>query len=263
MKPIHHAMVSARLFGGTPEDYVALHNAFDMSKAALPDMRHRAALHSVDHGASVMRLIFPDRIGEASLSELCVQHVNDDQGFDVRLDTWLSECETPTFARIRRKPPEGLEGFLTEPEVAAAARWGGKPEDFAAICDYYRLSEKASDHPLAPAVSRNAFSIFFSEMAFGPMITVDTSRGSAKYVPVRDIGECLTLAAFGFIPTLGDVFKTMSRKDWMTGARVARSRKKRCSIAGRDDLFCEEMDGLDGCHSASVTRTEVASVLSD
>jgi hypothetical protein len=256
-------MVSARLFGDIPEKYVALHNAFDMSKAALPDMRHRAALHSVDHGASVMRLIFPDRIGKASLSELCVQHVNDDQGFDVALDTWLADCETPTFVRIRRRPPEGLEGFASEPEVAAANRWGGQPEDFSAICGYYKLAEKASSHPLAAAVSRNAFSIFFSEMAFGPMITVKTKTGGKKYVPVRDIGECLTLAAFGFIPTLGDVFKTMPRKDWMTGAQVARSRKKRCAIAGQDDLFCEDMKDLDGLHSASVTRADVASILLD
>jgi hypothetical protein len=262
MKPIHHAMVSARLFGGTPEDYVALHNAFDMSKAALGDMRHRAALHSVDHGSKVMKMIFPDHIGQASLRDLCVQHVNDDQGFDVTLDTWLNECEIPTFARIRRKPPAELEGFISSPEQAAADRWGGSPEDYASICQYYRLPEEVSDHPLAPAVSRNAFAIFFSEMAFGPAIKIIGKSGREKYVPVRDIGECLTIARFGRLLTLEDVFRTMARREWMLGARVARSRKRRCAAAGRADLFSQEMDGPE-TNKAVVGETALSDVLWD
>mgnify|MGYP001627755541 CR=1 FL=1 len=263
MKPIHHAMVSARLFGGTPEDYVALHNAFDMSKAALGDMRHRAALHSVDHGRAVMGLIFPGQIGQATLDALCIQHVNDDQGFDVTLDNWLSECAVPTFARIRRKPPASLDGFLEEPAVAAARRWGGKPEDFEAICAYYSLPEQFSDHPLAPAISRNAFGIYFSEMAFGPAISVTLESGRQKYVPVRDIGECLAIARFGRLLTLKDVVETMAKKDWMTGSRVARSRKKRCAAAGRDDLFSQESEGLDAASSLVVTESDLSCILRD
>jgi len=263
MKPIHHALVSARLFGGAVEDYVPLHNAFDMSKAALGDMRHRSALHSVDHGRMVMALIFPERIGNASRDELCIQHVHDDQGFGATLDSWLSECTVPTFARIRRKPPASLEGFLEEPAVAAAARWGGEPEDFAAICDYYALPGRVSDHPLAPAMSLNAFGIFFSEMAFGPALTITTRSGRQKYVPVRDIGECLAIARFGRLLSLKDVVETMACKDWMTGSRVARSRRRRCATAGRADLFSQEMDGQDAASSLVVTESELSCILRD
>jgi len=263
LKPIHHALVSARLFGGEPEPYLPVHNAFDMSKAALPDMRHRAALHSVDHGTSVMKLIFDQQIGAASLEAVCIQHVNDDQGFDVRLDHWLDECEVPSFARVRRKPIASLEGFLSDPEQAAADRWGGHPEDFADICAYYRLPQGVSEHPLAPAVSRNAFGIFFSEMAFGPARKITLKSGREKYVPVRDIGECLAIAHFGRIPTLQDVFQGMAKKDWMLGARVARSRKKRCARAGRDDLFSENMDGLDSGTALIVDESALTEVLRD
>lgn len=263
MKPIHHALVSARLFGGTPQDYVALHTAYDMSKAALPDMRHRAALHSVDHGAAVMGMAFPHQIAGVSLDKLCTQHVNDDQGFDVKLDTWLDECEVPTFARIRRKPIGSLEGFLTDPEQAAADRWGGQPEDFKELCRYYALPESFSDNPLAPAVSRNAFSIFFSEMIFGPAITITLKSGKQKYVPTRDIGECLSIARFGRILTLAEVFSTMKKKDWMMGAYVSKSREARIAAAGRSDLFSEESDGMPVKGTLVSSEAALATVLRD
>lgn len=263
MKPIHHALVSARLFGGNPADYVAIHNAFDMSKAALPDMRHRAALHSTDHGRAVMALIFPERIGQASRDEICTQHIHDDQGFDVRLDTWLQECDVPTFARIRRKPNPEIAGFASEPEVAAAQRWGGQPEDYAAVCGYYRLPEALSDHPLAPAISRNAFGIYFSEMAFGPALTITLKTGRTKFVPTRDIGECIALARYGRILTLEDVLGSMQRKDWMMGSRVARSRQRRCRQAGRTDLFSEDMDHSDTGLALTTDGSAIAEVLAD
>lgn len=245
MKPIHHALVSARLFGGAPEDYVALHTAFDCSKGALPDMRHRAALHSIDHGAQVMQMVFPDAFPGASLADLCTQHVHDDQGFGVRLDDWLVECDLPQFAAVRRRPPADLAGFLEDPVAACVARWGGCPEDYAAICAYYAIPETVSDHPLAPAVALNAFGIMFSEQAFGPAIVVTGRSGRPKYVAVRDIGECMTLARWGRIPTLGDVFAGMKKRDWMLGSKVARSRRRRCREAGRDDLFSEGTDGVE------------------
>ena len=43
--PYHHAVHSARLFGGAPEDYLAIHDWFDESKAHFADLRHRALRH--------------------------------------------------------------------------------------------------------------------------------------------------------------------------------------------------------------------------
>jgi len=255
-------MVSARLFGGVPETYLAVHNAFDMSKAALGDMRHRAALHSVDHGLAVMRLIFPDRIGKTSLEELCVQHVHDDQGFSVRLDDWLRECDSE-LPSIARRAPRKLEAFLEAPEEAAAQRWGGYPEDYAAICAYFGLPETVSDHPLAPAVSHNAFGVYFSEMAFGSVISVSGPGQRPRYVSVRDIGETLALARFGHLKSLGDVLASMKRRNWMTGSRVARSRARRCRAAQRSDLFSEDSDGLKTSQSAGETCDALRDLLAD
>lgn len=46
MKPFIHAKNSVRKFGGQVRDYIEIHNFFDISKSAFPDMRHRAILHN-------------------------------------------------------------------------------------------------------------------------------------------------------------------------------------------------------------------------
>jgi len=43
--PWHHAVSSARKHGGAPEDYLAIHEWFDASKAHHGDFRHRALRH--------------------------------------------------------------------------------------------------------------------------------------------------------------------------------------------------------------------------
>ena len=44
----HHAVSSARKFGGIPEDYIAIHTWFDESKMHWADFRHRALRHHTE-----------------------------------------------------------------------------------------------------------------------------------------------------------------------------------------------------------------------
>ena len=41
----HHAVSSARSWGGTPDEYVEIHSWFDASKELIGDFRHRALRH--------------------------------------------------------------------------------------------------------------------------------------------------------------------------------------------------------------------------
>jgi hypothetical protein len=45
MHPHDHAITSARIFGGKPGDYIALHDWFDATKEQFTDFRHRALRH--------------------------------------------------------------------------------------------------------------------------------------------------------------------------------------------------------------------------
>jgi hypothetical protein len=55
--PHHHAISSSRKFGGAPEDYLAIHQWFDESKAHHADFRHRALRHHAE-GIFLMESIF-------------------------------------------------------------------------------------------------------------------------------------------------------------------------------------------------------------
>ncbi len=44
--PFHHAKSSARRLGGTPRDYLHLHNWMDSTKSHIGDARHRLLLHN-------------------------------------------------------------------------------------------------------------------------------------------------------------------------------------------------------------------------
>lgn len=61
MKPYLHARISAKKFGGDPEDYMEIHNWFDHTKAHIADMRHRALLHN-SWGIWLCEQIFGDLI---------------------------------------------------------------------------------------------------------------------------------------------------------------------------------------------------------
>ena len=46
MKPYVHALKSVKKYGGSVEDYIEIHNFFDLTKQNVPDVRHRLVLHN-------------------------------------------------------------------------------------------------------------------------------------------------------------------------------------------------------------------------
>lgn len=84
MKPYLHGKVSAKKFGGKPEDYQAIHDFLDSSKACFPDMRHRAILHS-SFGIYIAEKVFGINLKNSdgklvSVRDVAEQHVIDDMG---------------------------------------------------------------------------------------------------------------------------------------------------------------------------------------
>jgi hypothetical protein len=93
MKPYLHAQVSVRKWGGKPEDYLAIHDFIDSSKAAHPDMRHRAVLHSA-FGIFITERVFGTFITtsegrKVQVRDIAEQHVIDDLGTIPTLEDYL------------------------------------------------------------------------------------------------------------------------------------------------------------------------------
>lgn len=106
--PLHHAISSQRKHGGNVDDYLALHNWFDETKAHYPDMRHRALRHHAEgifwaekeFGVYIINSVgkmVPTRV-------LGEQHVMEDIGFIPTIKDYLDNMNVVGWMF---KPGEG------------------------------------------------------------------------------------------------------------------------------------------------------------
>ena len=108
MHPYHHAVSSARRFGGQPSDYQAIHDWFDESKKLFADYRHRALRHHAE-GIFMAESIFGSTITNSSGRQIPTryvgeQHVREDLGRIPSVEDWFSRIEGERW--MRPKPYE-------------------------------------------------------------------------------------------------------------------------------------------------------------
>lgn len=95
MKPFYHAESSAKKYGGVPEDYLEIHDWFDQTKSNMPDVRHRAILHS-SFGIFLAEQVFGTYITNSAGKKVMVrdigeQHVMEDLNFIPTMQDWLTD----------------------------------------------------------------------------------------------------------------------------------------------------------------------------
>ena len=97
MKPHLHANISAKKYGGTPDDYMDIHEFIDSSKIALADVRHRALLHSAWGVYLVARIFGDTRINSQgktySTRDIAEEHIQQDLGFIPTAEHWLKNMQ--------------------------------------------------------------------------------------------------------------------------------------------------------------------------
>jgi hypothetical protein len=107
--PFHHARSSAKRFGGTPEDYIEMHEFFDSSKSAYADVRHRAVLHS-SFGIFIAEKVFgstfkrPSDGREIPTRPIFEQHVVEDLGRIPTVEEWLGDLPLKDWMARGAKP---------------------------------------------------------------------------------------------------------------------------------------------------------------
>lgn len=84
MKPLIHARCSVNRYGGSIDDYIPLHEFIDSSKQCVPDMRHRAILHS-SFGCYIVQEVFGVYIENSNgrliaTRDLAEEHIIEDMG---------------------------------------------------------------------------------------------------------------------------------------------------------------------------------------
>lgn len=103
--PYHHALSSVKKWGGTAEDYLAIHDWFDESKAFLPDFRHRALRHHAE-GIFLCEKLFGATLTNSDGRVIPVrwvgeQHVKEDLGRIPTAGDWLREIRPQAWMGCR------------------------------------------------------------------------------------------------------------------------------------------------------------------
>lgn len=123
--PYHHSLSSIRKWGGTVDDYLAIHSWFDASKQITADFRHRALRHHAE-GIFMAETLFGPTITLSSGGAIPTrwvgeQHVIEDLGFIPSFADWV-KCirPEPWMGRTRRIERE-VEPPLAQTENTEAA----------------------------------------------------------------------------------------------------------------------------------------------
>ena len=94
MKPHLHGNIHAKKYGGKSEDYADIDDFIDSSKCAVPDVRHRAILHSAFGCFIVERMFGRTRLNsdgkEYSPRDIAEDHILQDLGFIPSMEQYLN-----------------------------------------------------------------------------------------------------------------------------------------------------------------------------
>jgi hypothetical protein len=103
--------------------------------------------------------------------------------------------------------------------VAAARRWGGCPEDYAAIETFIDSSKEYLGDIRHRALYHHTAGVFLCRRVFGEVITVQRDHGLIE-VPVRLIAEEHIKEDLGWIPSPNDYWQDLPIRSWMSGAKM-------------------------------------------
>ena len=104
----HHAISSARKFGGIPADYQAVHDWIDGSKQIVADFRHRALRHHAE-GCFAAEALFGTTLTNSDGREVPVrliaeQHILEDLGRIPSFADWVRNIRPePWMGRVGMK----------------------------------------------------------------------------------------------------------------------------------------------------------------
>lgn len=97
--------------------------------------------------------------------------------------------------------------------LSSVKKWGGKPEDYQAIHDWFDESKSHVADFRHRALRHHTEGIFMAEKIFGTTIT----NSDGRVVPVRYVGEQHVKEDLGRIPTVAEWLLNIKPERWMLG----------------------------------------------
>ena len=239
MKPLGHAQISAKTYGGSWSDYIEIHGFLDSSKAASAHFKHRFLLHHAE-GIELAARIFGETVtnGENQkipVRKLLTDHLIEDVGRIVTIEDWAKDLmpkQGDSFYRFLAKKRGQIETGNVAGEKELFRAFDLEREDVAAVKNFLAHPLENSGHPAALLFSHNSFAVYLAERTFGYAFIKNRRKqeGAKKQViAVREVFERLIFLRMKTIYSPAEIIARTESKEWMRGAeaRGAREEKKR------------------------------------
>ncbi len=240
---LYHAESSATRYGGTPDDYLALHAFMDAPQlhVRMPSVRGRAVFHhawGIDLCAHLFRrevdgslllgseLLSGDQAGSPDdlARAVAEDHVREDLREVPSLGDWLAALDAPAHPSGRRLIP------TAEQADVSVGRHGGNPASYLPIHALLDspLAHNGDDDARAALLLHNTFGIALCEAIFGHYVVVGEAD-SRRRVPTRYIAREHVEREYGrVVPTLDACLGGLKTLPWMGGrARALAPRGRR------------------------------------
>lgn len=231
MKPLQHAQISAKTYGGVWTDYIELHNFLDSSKATCAHFKHRFLLHHAEGIELAVRLfgewIINSEQQTVSTRLVLTDHLIEDVGSIVTIENWangLMPKEDVPFYQFLAKKREQILADEIKGETELLDAFNLSIEDISAIKAFLTLPLRHSNHPAALLFSHNSFAIFLAEKIFGYALAKNgEGRNSKQIVATREVFERLIFLRMKKIFSPAEIIARTAQSDWMRGKYLKKS----------------------------------------
>lgn len=240
MKPLQHAQISAKTYGGCWSDYIEIHSFLDSSKAASAHFKHRFLLHHAE-GIELAIRIFGEIVinsvnREISTKLLLTDHLIEDVGRIVTIEDWARDLmpkQNDSFYRFLNKKREQIENSQIRGERELFQAFNLKKEDTTTVKKFLTFPFENSTHPAALLFSHNSFAVFIAEKVFGYAFAKDNQKqnGSKKQpVAVREVFERLIFLRMKTIYSPAEIIARTGVADWMRGVDAGRAKAEKEAV---------------------------------
>lgn len=243
MKPLQHAQISAKTFGGVWTDYIELHNFLDSSKSSCAHFKHRFLLHHAE-GIDLAVRLFGEQITNSegqiiTTRQILTDHLIEDVGCIVSIEDWakglVPKKDTPFYQFLARKR-EQIENDTVKGERELLNAFNLSDEDISSIKSFLALPLKNSTHPAAILFTHNSFAIFLAEkllgIAFVKKLTLGNKANSKKQlVATREVFERLIFQRMKVIYSPAEIVARTSESPWMRGINAGNTQRVKKRLA--------------------------------
>ncbi|HMS42476.1 MAG TPA: hypothetical protein PKE69_19755 [Pyrinomonadaceae bacterium] len=231
MKPLQHAQISARTYGGVWTDYIEIHNFLDSSKATCAHFKHRFLLHHAEGIDLAVRLFgeeLTNRDGQTnSIRQILTDHLIEDVGSIVLVEDWAQNLMPKTdapFYQFLAKKRQQIEADEIRGEIELLNAFNLSGEDIYAIKAFLAFPLEHSTHPAAILFSHNSFAIFLAEKLLGVALTKNSNRADRidskkQLIATREVFERIIFGRMKAIYSPAEIVAQTAESDWMRGKK--------------------------------------------